>query len=120
NWLRKFSRWRRAGNGAHAPSLHGADAHALHQQGAQANQAGQHRDAAALLIRAIDAAPRVAEMHYELGRAMRALQEPARAVTCFRNAIDLDARHLDARIDLASVLLALGSMDLAAQAARSA
>jgi len=112
NWLRIFSRLRRAGSGA--------DAQALHQQGVQANQAGQHREAAALLIRAIDAAPRVAETHYELGRAMRALQEPARAVTCFRNAIDIDTRHLDARIDLASVLLALGSMGLAAQAARDA
>jgi len=109
NWLRIFSRLRR-----------GADAQALHRQGAQHNQAGNHREAAALLIAALDAEPRVAEVHYELGRAMRGLREPARAVTCFRKAIELDPRHLDARIDLASVLLGAGNVDAAAQAARDA
>ena len=111
NWLRKISRARAAG---------GADAQALHREGVRANQAGKYREAAALLAGAIEAQPGVAEFHYELGRAMRALQEPARAVTCFRQAIDIDARHLDARVDLASALLALGSMELAEQAAQEA
>jgi tetratricopeptide (TPR) repeat protein len=112
SWLRKFSR---SDSAAAVPY-----ANALHQQGADANQAGKHREAAQLLLAAIDAKRDVAEFHYELGRAMRGLREPARAVTCFRKAIELDARHLDARIDLASALLALGSMLAAEQAAREA
>jgi tetratricopeptide (TPR) repeat protein len=112
NWLRKFSR----GGGA-AP---GAGAQSLFEQGRNANREGRHREAAALLIGAINADPGVAEVHYELGRAMRALEEPTRAVTCFRKAIELDAGHLDARVDLAAVLLALGNPQAAEQAAREA
>jgi Tfp pilus assembly protein PilF len=61
-----------------------------------------------------------AEQHYELGRRMRAMGEPARAVTCFRKAIELDPAHVDARVDLASALLGLGALDLAEEAARGA
>ena len=104
DWLRKFSR----------------SGSALQQRGAQANQSGKHREAAKLLIAAIAADPAVAELHYELGRAMRGLGENARAVTCFRKAIELDPRHLDAHIDLASAMLALGDLDAAERAARSA
>ena len=61
-----------------------------------------------------------AEQQYELGRSMRGIGEPARAVTCFRKAIELDPGHLDARIDLASALLGLGAPDAAERAARGA
>ena len=61
-----------------------------------------------------------AEQQYELGRSMRGIGEPARAVTCFRKAIELDPSHLDAHIDLASALLGLGAPDAAERAARGA
>ena len=112
DWLRRFSRSGRA--------VAGADAHALFLQGREANQAGRHADAARLLIAAIQARANDAEYRYELGRAMRRLDEPARAVTCFREAIALDAKHLDAHVDLAAVMLALGDPDAAEQAARAA
>jgi tetratricopeptide (TPR) repeat protein len=112
NWLRKFSRSARA--------VAGADAHALYEQGRDANSAGRHQEAASLLLAAIAAQPQTAEYRYELGRAMRRLGEPARAVTCFREAIALDAQHLDAHIDLSAAMLALGSPDAAEQAARGA
>jgi tetratricopeptide (TPR) repeat protein len=112
SWLRKFSR---SDGAASAPY-----ADALHQQGKEANEAGRHAEAAKLLLAAIEAQPNDAEIHYELGRAMRRLDEPARAVTCFRKAIGLDPKHLDARVDLASVLLALDHPDTAEQAARDA
>lgn len=97
-----------------------AQARALHQQAEAANRSGSHHDAARLLVRAIAADPEVAEYHYELGRAMRRLEEPARAVTCFRKAIELDPAHLDARVDLAAAMLALGDLDAAAAAAQAA
>ncbi len=100
SWLRKFSR---AGRSAEA-----ARADALFRRGEQANRAGQHHEAAKLLVAAIDADPGVAGIHYELGGAMRALGEPARAVTCFRRAIELAPAMTEAHIDLASALLALG------------
>jgi tetratricopeptide (TPR) repeat protein len=107
SWLRIFSRA-------------GARAQALHEQGATANRAGRHREAVPLLLAAIEADAGVAEIHYELGRAMRALAEPARAVTCFRKAIGIDPAHRDARIDLSAALLALGNPAAAERAARDA
>ncbi len=112
SWLRIFSRF---GRGAGARR-----ARELHAQGVAANQAGRHADAAQLLVAATGEDPDAAEIHYELGRAMQALREPARAVTCFRKAIELDARHRDAHIDLASAMLALGNPAAAEQAARGA
>lgn len=111
-WLRKFSRFSR-------PSV-GERAHALYLQGKTENRTGRHREAASLLIAAIEANPGVAEFHYELGQAMRGLGEPARAVTCFRKAIAIEPAHLDAHIDIASIMLAVGNVDGAEQAARSA
>jgi len=108
--MRKFSRSRRRAESAQALGL----------QGAQANQSSRHEEAARLLISAIAAEPEVAEFHYELGRAMRGLAEPERAVTCFRKAIELDAAHRDAWIDLASVMIALGDPEASEAAARSA
>ncbi len=110
-WLRKFSRSGRAA---------GERAQALYLQGEIENRAGRHNEAARLLIAAIDANPGVAEFHYELGQAMRGLSEPARAVTCFRNAIAIEPAHLDAHIDIASIMLTLGNVDGAEQAALSA
>ena len=112
SWLRKFSRASRASAGERAQ--------ALYLQGESANRAGRHREAAQLLIAAIEAGPGVAEFHYELGRSMQALGEPARAVTCFRNAIAADPAHADAHIDLASALLALGDPAAAERSVRSA
>jgi tetratricopeptide (TPR) repeat protein len=110
-WLRKFSR-------PGGPDA--GRAQALFRDGERANSAGRHREAAGFLIAAIEAEPNAAEFHYELGRAMRRLNEPARAVTCFRRAIELDAKHLDARVDLAAVLLGLGNAEAAEAAARDA
>ncbi len=112
SWLRKYSR-------ASAASAR-ERAQALHQQGALANQSGRHHEAAKLLAGAIAAQPDIAEIHVEMGRAMRSLAEPARAVTCFRRAIEIEPAHLDAHIDLASVLLALENMEPAERAARGA
>jgi tetratricopeptide (TPR) repeat protein len=112
NWLRIFSRASRAGAAARAQQLH--------EQGATANRAGRHREAAQLLIAAIAADAADAEIHYELGRAMLALAEPARAVTCFRKAIEIDRAHRDAHIDLATALLALGNPAAAERSARDA
>jgi tetratricopeptide (TPR) repeat protein len=111
-WLRKFSRSDIAASGPYAD--------ALHRQGESANRAGKHREAAQLLMAAIKAKPGVAAFHYELGRAMKALEEPARAVTCFRAAIDLEPAMADAHVDLASALLALGDPDAAERSARAA
>jgi tetratricopeptide (TPR) repeat protein len=111
-WLKKFSRT--------GPSVSGVSADELHRLGEAANRSGRHREAASLLLRAIDADPRVAETHYELGRTMRALAEPARAVTCFRKAIELDPAHRDAHIDLASTMLGAGNPAAAEQSARRA
>jgi tetratricopeptide (TPR) repeat protein len=111
NWLRKFSR-ARADAGAQAGDFLG--------QARQASDAGRHREAAELLIRAIGANPGVAELHYRLGTEMRRMDEPARAVTCFRQAIEIDPAHVDARVDLASALLALGNAPAAEQAVREA
>jgi tetratricopeptide (TPR) repeat protein len=110
--LRIFSRSNRLSAGERAL--------ALHRQGVTENQSGRHREAARLLITAIEADPGVAEVHYELGRAMQALAEPARAVTCFRKAIEIDPAHRDAHIDLASALLALGNPGDAELDARAA
>ena len=95
-------------------------ANVLYSQGEAAHRAGRHREAAAHLLGAINANPGVAEYHYELGRVMRSLAEPERAVTCFRAAIDVDPRHRDAHIDIASVMLGLGNPAAAEQAARAA
>jgi predicted O-linked N-acetylglucosamine transferase (SPINDLY family) len=72
--------------------------------------------------RAAPAAPdaRAAEEHYQLGRRMIEQAEPARAVTCFRKAIELDAAHLDAHIDLASTMLGFGNAQAAERSARAA
>jgi tetratricopeptide (TPR) repeat protein len=112
SWLRIFSRSSRSAAGTRAL--------ALHAQGVSENRAGRHREAAKLLVAAIEADPGVAEIHYELGRAMQALAEPARAVTCFRKAIEIDPAHRDAHIDLASALLALGNPAAAERDARAA
>ena len=112
SWLKKLSRFSRSSTGERAQ--------ALYLQGTIENRAGRHREAASLLIAAVEANPGVAEFHYELGQAMRGLGEPARAVTCFRNAIGIEPAHLDAHIDIASIMLALGNVDGAEQAARSA
>lgn len=87
---------------------------------AQASAAGRHADAAQLLMRAARAQPGDAEVHYELGRTMRALGEPARAVTCFREALRVDAAHADAAADLAGTLLGLGQPQAAETHARQA
>jgi predicted O-linked N-acetylglucosamine transferase (SPINDLY family) len=47
-------------------------------------------------------------------------REPARAVTCFRKAIELDPSHRDAHIDLASTLLGFGNAEAAERSARAA
>jgi tetratricopeptide (TPR) repeat protein len=69
---------------------------------------------------AAGANPAGANEHVELGRRMLALGEPARAVTCFRKAVELDAANLDAHIELGSVMLAFGNSDAAEQSARRA
>ena len=112
SWLINLTRRSRAPDSALA--------NALYSQGEAAHRAGRHREAAAHLLGAINANPRVAEYHYELGRVMRSLAEPERAITCFRAAIGVDARHRDAHIDIASVMLGLGNPAAAEQAARAA
>ena len=111
-WLRHFARGRRAAASGEAGELH--------RRGVEANRAGRHAEAAELVMRAIRADARVAEFHYELGRAMRALGEPERAVTCFREALAIDPAHGDAHIDLASVMLAAGNVLAAEESARAA
>ncbi len=112
SWLWKFSRSGRPADAGRAG--------ALFRQGEAASRAGNHHEASKLLVAAIDADPAVADCHYELGRTMRALGEPARAVTCFRKAIEIDPDHRDAHIDLASALLALDNPQAAERAARGA
>ena len=112
SWLRKFSRAGRLAAGETADDFR--------RLSEIESRAGRHREAADLLLRAIEAKPRVAEYHYGLGRVMRALDEPARAVTCFRKAIELDPAHCDAHVDLASTMLGTGNPLAAEQSARSA
>jgi tetratricopeptide (TPR) repeat protein len=112
SWLRKLSR-----------SAERADAEraaALARQAEEAGRAGNPGEAARLLVAAIEAQPGVAALHYELASAMRALNEPARAVTCYRQALALDPGMTDAHIDLASTLLALGNAEAAERCARDA
>jgi tetratricopeptide (TPR) repeat protein len=112
SWLRKLSR-----------SADRADAQraaALARQAEEAGRAGNPGEAARLLIAAIEAQPGAAALHYELGCAMRALNEPARAVTCYRQALALDPALTEAHIDLASTLLALGNAEAAERCARDA
>ena len=111
-WLKMFTRTAKPASGGSADEWH--------RLAGAASRSGRHHEAAGLLVRAIDADPRVAEYHYELGRTMRALAEPARAVTCFRKAIELDPAHRDAHIDLASTMLGAGNAAAAEQSARGA
>jgi len=90
------------------------------RQAQDAGRSGDHRAAARLLIAALDAHPGVAALHYELGGAMRALGEPARAVTCYRRAIELAPGMAEAHVDLALTLLALGNAEAAERCARDA
>ncbi len=111
-WLRNLSRSGRNADAARADTLfRGAE---------EAQRAGNHHESAKLLIAAIDARPGVAAYHHELGRAMRALGEPARAVTCFRQAIALEPALAEARANLAAALLALGDAEGAERSARDA
>lgn len=115
-WLTEWLVPRRA-----APALDAfAHAAALRERGAAANRDGRYIEAARLLLGASAAAPEDAEIRYELGCAMRGAGEPARAVTCFRDALRLNPRHVDAHVDLAAVLLGLAQPAAAEHAAREA
>ena len=61
----------------------------------------------------LDPPAEIAALDEALDRLEKASPQAARAVTCFRKAIELDPSHRDAHIDLASTLLGFGNAEAA-------
>lgn len=84
------------------------DAQQAHAAGLSALKAGQPREAVRLLKRAVELAPRSAEVRHDLGLALLEAGEVGLAALSQRDAVLLDPEHNPARAQLAAVLQALG------------
>ena len=82
-------------------------------------QARKYERAAAELQRLLQAAPRVPELHVNMGYAMLGLKKPAAARDFFSAAIDLRPGQANAYYGLAEALEALGDLPGALGAMRS-
>jgi len=72
---------------------------------------GKLGDAETLLRRQADRFPNEAPVWHSLGNVLRDLARPAEAVDCYRKALSLDHRLVDARNNLGGVLHAFGKFD---------
>ncbi|MFC7514231.1 tetratricopeptide repeat protein [Herbaspirillum sp. GCM10030257] len=78
-------------------------ADALHLLGVIAHQKGDHVYATELIAKAIDLAPSAA-MHANLGMVFSARRQRDAAITCFRNALTIDPKHVSALNNLGVAL----------------
>ncbi len=90
------------------------------EQGVQLARQGRLADAVGAYERAIAAEPGLAEAHYNLGIAHRALGRMEDAASCWRRAIELRPEFVPAHNNLGSALLELGQVDAAIAAHRRA
>jgi len=81
---------------------------ALYLYGVLARQAQQPEVAVDVLQRAIALKPGVAQFHNHLGEALLDLGDRHRARAAFMRALKLDARYVDALLNLAALLLENG------------
>ena len=65
---------------------------------------GQHRQARAYIRRAISTGTAGAQHHYLLGKLLRENLQFVPAISAFRDALDLDAQHLKAKLALGEVV----------------
>ena len=93
-------------------SLSPGHADSLHLAGVVASQSGRHREAVALIGRAIalsKAEP--AEFHNSIALAYRGLGEHVEALRHFERAVALKPDYGDAHLNLSAILLDLGRLD---------
>ncbi len=90
------------------------------EQGVQLARQGRLEEAVGAYERAIAAEPGLAEAHYNLGIAHRALGHMQDAASCWRRAIELKPDLVPAHNNLGSALLELGQVDAAIAAHRRA
>jgi tetratricopeptide (TPR) repeat protein len=91
---------------------------ALYLLGEIANRSGRHERAIELISKAIAANDKVATFHHELGSALRANRELARADQCFRRAIELAPDDLQSLAELGDLQLDMGKATDAEQTFR--
>ena len=84
----------------HSPALHGL--------GLVCHQVGRHADAVALLRRACELAPRVAEYHNNLGTVLAAMRQFDAAIVCHHHALGLDPALAEAHNNLGNALREIG------------
>jgi protein O-GlcNAc transferase len=93
------------------------DAATLHRLGLQAQQRGDHQQAAELIRQAISIAPRTAAFHCSLGVALLGMQRPQEGAAALRTATRLQPAEPTAHAWLSAALADLGDYDGAAKAA---
>ena len=84
----------------HGPALHGL--------GLACHQLGRHTDAVALLRRACDLAPSVAEYQNNLGSVLAAMRQFEEAIVCHFNALRLQPTFAEAHNNLGNALREIG------------
>jgi protein O-GlcNAc transferase len=82
--------------------------HALHLLGVLADGEGRHDEAVRLIRRALPALAPKANVHNNLGNALRHAGEPAAARRCYERALDLDGSYAKACFNLGALLAAPG------------
>ena len=102
------------GKWQHPPT--GIRANAYFQLAKNAANAGQWPQAITYFQNAVDQRPKIAQTHYELGRAQLANQEPTQAMASFQRCLDLNPEFAPAHYQKGDLFLKAGQRSAAAEA----